>query len=87
MSSRLRFWPPVSLLTGFVQSVLPCAPRPSTAISGFSQASRRWKNRGYRRNQVTIGMLPDDVLVEIFVFYVDVLDMTMTSSEWHTLVH
>ncbi|KAI9453114.1 hypothetical protein F5148DRAFT_484998 [Russula earlei] len=56
----------------------------TTISSGPSQASRREKYRA-DQNQVTIGMLPDDVLVEIFFFYVDV--WATGSTKWHTLIH
>ena len=39
---------------------------------------------GLRLQQVTIEILPDDVLLDIFSFYVDKADK---EDDWHTLVH
>ncbi|KAI9507137.1 hypothetical protein F5148DRAFT_152312 [Russula earlei] len=51
----------------------------------LSQASWKGKYRACRQNRVTIHTLPDDVLVEIFHFYVN--DWRTGSNGWHTLVH
>src|SRR5712672_1762082 len=36
---------------------------------------------------VTIDVLPDDVLVEIFTFYVNIDDLYPPLNKWHALVH
>ncbi|KAI9454363.1 hypothetical protein F5148DRAFT_429608 [Russula earlei] len=85
MSFRLRLRPlrynRVSLfLTSFVRSSLPCTPRMSTTIGDPPPSLDR-----ISLEQMTISKLPDDVLMEIFHFYVH--DRWMVTSGWHTLVH
>ena len=42
---------------------------------------------GRLNRQVTIGMLPDEVLLEIFDFYIDELGGNIAFDAWHLLVH
>ncbi|KAI9510565.1 hypothetical protein F5148DRAFT_1281760 [Russula earlei] len=70
------------------ESLLPCATRSSTTIGGPSQTSMEASPCGHRQDPVTINTLPDDVLVDIFHFYVIVDNWRMwRTNEWHTLVH
>ncbi|KAI9443681.1 hypothetical protein F5148DRAFT_1379821 [Russula earlei] len=66
------------------KSLLPCAARSSTTIGGPSQASLEGSPGEHRQDRVTINTLPDDVLLEIFHFYVD---QDKRTNGWHTLVH
>ncbi|KAI9431134.1 hypothetical protein F5148DRAFT_1372317 [Russula earlei] len=66
------------------KSLLPCAARSSTTIGGPSQASSERSPGEHRQDRVTINTLPDDVLLEIFHFYVD---QDKRTNGWHTLVH
>ncbi|KAI9462650.1 hypothetical protein F5148DRAFT_1377105 [Russula earlei] len=67
--------------------LLPCANRSSTTIGGPSQTSLEASPCEHRQDQVTINTLPDDVLVDIFHFYVIMEHWIMRTNEWHTLVH
>ncbi|KAI9508070.1 hypothetical protein F5148DRAFT_26966 [Russula earlei] len=67
---------------GFIHSFLPCVPRSSTTIGSLIQDSLKGK---ICLSRVTINTLPDDVLVDIFYFYVN--DWDVGTSGWHTLVH
>ncbi|KAI9451100.1 hypothetical protein F5148DRAFT_1378905 [Russula earlei] len=75
----------VSLLTGFVKSLFPCAACSPTAIGGPFQALLEASPCEHRQDQVTVNTLPDDVLVEIFHFYVNC--WPVRTNKWHTLVH
>ncbi|KAI9454631.1 hypothetical protein F5148DRAFT_1369984 [Russula earlei] len=59
-----------------------CAARSLTTIGGPSRVSLK---AGPSQDPVTINTLPDDVLVDIFHFYVD--DWDIGTNGWHTLVH
>ncbi|KAI9457881.1 hypothetical protein F5148DRAFT_338744 [Russula earlei] len=67
------------------KSLLPCAARTSTTIGGPSQASLEGSPCEHHQDPVTINTLPDDVLVEIFHFYVN--HWEIGTNRWHTLVH
>ncbi|KAI9450045.1 hypothetical protein F5148DRAFT_1379180 [Russula earlei] len=64
-------------------------PAPGTRL--VVPRKRRWKqvlvNIARILDPVTINTLPDDVLVEIFHFYVIVDYWSIRTKEWHTLVH
>ncbi|KAI9460449.1 hypothetical protein F5148DRAFT_1377375 [Russula earlei] len=76
-----------SVITGFVQSLLASTTRSSTTIRVPSQleAPLEGSSCEHRRDRVTINTLPDDVLVEIFHFYVNL--WRIGTNGWHTLVH
>ncbi|KAI9507538.1 hypothetical protein F5148DRAFT_103993 [Russula earlei] len=79
-----------SLLTGFVVYLWHQTPRLSTKIGRalaigeyplhFEEESGRKRDHA----KVTLDTLPDDVLVEIFDFYVN--DRNARTNEWYTLV-
>ncbi|KAI9455201.1 hypothetical protein F5148DRAFT_1378121 [Russula earlei] len=81
--SKLRYH--VSLLTGFVQSVFSPAARSSNTIGGPSQAPLEASPWEHRQDPVTINTLPDDVLIEIFQFFLNHWGRGI--HRWHTLVH
>ncbi|KAI9463372.1 hypothetical protein F5148DRAFT_200384 [Russula earlei] len=66
---------------------LPCTARSSTTIGdpGPSQASFEESPCEHRQDQGMINTLPDEVLVDIFHFYVN--HSSIRTNEWHTLVH
>ncbi|KAI9509703.1 hypothetical protein F5148DRAFT_706644 [Russula earlei] len=66
------------------ESLLPYTARSST-IGGLSQDSFEGSLGAHFQDRVTINTLPDDVLVEIFHFYVN--HRPIWTSGWHTLVH
>ncbi|KAI9438855.1 hypothetical protein F5148DRAFT_1380071 [Russula earlei] len=72
----------VSLLTGFVQSVFSRAARSSNTIGGPSLEASHCE---HRQDPVTINTLPDDVLIEIFQFFLN--HWGTGTHGWHTLVH
>ncbi len=52
-------------------------------MEGFLSSS----NIGRLRRQLTIGALPDDILLEIFDFYAEGLEEDFEYDWWHTLAH
>ncbi|KAI9462658.1 hypothetical protein F5148DRAFT_1368977, partial [Russula earlei] len=54
-------------------------------ICGPCRASLGARPCEHRQDRVTINTLPDDVLVEIFHFYVN--HWSVETNGWHTLVH
>jgi len=77
---------------GFSEAVSSSASHPSTPIDsdGSSECAVPVDGRHYARfhwqnRRVSIDMLPDDALLEVFKCYVDVWDVLKT--KWHTLAH
>ena len=59
-----------------------------STIAPFTERLLRLSGIGQLRQQVTIGTLPDDVLLKVFKFFVDATYVGyFVSEKWRTLVH